>query len=263
MLEKLRIAVCEASPDDREQIQAYLLQSSDRLSLSFYSGGENFLAHYRYGAFDLILINTELAGLSGLETIKRLRTFDADVPVIFISSSTDSAADSYRLHAVRYYVKPIRQTDIADALRVASIYRQSLPHLHWRNQNTDNGGLIYEILYLEQHLHQIYIHTTQQNLTIYGKLSDLISQLPGTSFISPHKSFIINLAYIEDVDRELKCFVMSGGINVPISRRRFSASIKALEAYRQNSTWNDTLIHDEMTPSDEQGNPGSVQTGGL
>jgi hypothetical protein len=57
MLEPLRIAICESAPGSMEKLQMLIQHCALRTTLSFYSGGEQLLSHYRCGAFDLILID--------------------------------------------------------------------------------------------------------------------------------------------------------------------------------------------------------------
>ncbi|MGI6003171.1 MAG: LytR/AlgR family response regulator transcription factor [Lachnospiraceae bacterium] len=115
--------------------------------------------------------------------------------------------------------------------------------LQLRHFQDGDALLLANVIYLEQHLHQINIHSVHQKSVIYGKLSDLITQLPDGCFLSPHKSYIVNLSFVKCIDRNLKCFVMVNGINIPISRRRFPAAKAALEQYRKSNLWNKQLIN--------------------
>ncbi len=95
----MRIAVC----DDDEQEAAHLLeliteyQLSRRISLkcrSFHSGTD-FLYNTKGGEYDLVLLDTHMAGVSGIQVAKELRELDKNVRIIFVSSSPEFALESY------------------------------------------------------------------------------------------------------------------------------------------------------------------------
>src|SRR5512133_4301469 len=71
---------------------------------------------------DLILMDVRMGGISGLETLRRLREMDAKVPVIMMTAygTTQTAIEAMKLGAYDYLLKPfdlpkLRQT-IAGAL---------------------------------------------------------------------------------------------------------------------------------------------------
>lgn len=93
------------------------------------------------------------------------------------------------------------------------------------------------ILYLEQQRHQLNIYLQNgETVQIYEKQSALLPQLEEQHFFSSHKSFSVNLSYIQFIDKELRCFMMQNGKNVPIRRETLGKAQKALENYLFNQT---------------------------
>jgi len=70
---------------------------------------EAFLMNYRAGAFDCLLTDVRMPGMSGLELQDRLRAIQASVPVIFVSADTSSVTQARAISggAVAYLIKPI------------------------------------------------------------------------------------------------------------------------------------------------------------
>ncbi len=73
--------------------------------------GEQALAALASRAFDLVLLDVEMPGLSGLEVLTRIRTTrnHTDLPVIMVTARTHGPdiVEAFRLGANDYLTKPI------------------------------------------------------------------------------------------------------------------------------------------------------------
>lgn len=81
------VAIVDDDDDLREALSD-LLQVLG-LSCRSFARAELLLAEYRTGAFACIVTDIKMPGVNGLELLRRLRGFDASVPVIVITSDTD------------------------------------------------------------------------------------------------------------------------------------------------------------------------------
>ncbi len=75
-----------------------------------FSNGEDILKKL-HSKPDLILLDIMLPGLNGVETLKRVKQFDENLPVIMLSAqgSVEVAVESLRFGAFDYFPKPIDQ----------------------------------------------------------------------------------------------------------------------------------------------------------
>ena len=71
------------------------------------------------------------------------------------------------------------------------------------------------ILYVESNLRVLQIHTENETLSTYGRLSEFAAELPDY-FIHCHKSYIINTRKITDY--QTTHIVLSDGRKIPVSR---------------------------------------------
>ena len=113
--------------------------------------------------------------------------------------------------------------DIADRARRLS-HKPLLVNFH----NTLRSLLPSSIVYAESDRRVLYIHLEQEVLRVYGKLVDLLSLLPA-SFVQCHKSFIVNMDYIQEFDSG--SVLMSNGDRVPISQKRRRSTRLSFEAH--------------------------------
>lgn len=70
---------------------------------------------------DLILLDIMLPGIDGVETLKRIKAIDPDLPVIMLSAqnSIDTAVNSIKLGAYDYFSKPIDQSKLEISIKNA------------------------------------------------------------------------------------------------------------------------------------------------
>lgn len=232
MEEPLKIAVCEDTDSERLGI-IRLLENSPYPNTSVpFASGEEFLQNFDPDQCDLILMDIFLTGISGVEVIARLREKNIDIPTAFVTTSLDFTLEGYRLDVLRYIEKPVRQKDIDDILQLAIMYRENKPSFTFQKNGTAMKVPLNDIIYFEQNGHQISLNMrNKEEISLYGKISEIIGRLPSEQFYSPHKSFIVNFSYVDYLDRDLRCFVMKNGTNIPISRDKIVKARKAMEAY--------------------------------
>ena len=89
MDEPLNIAVCEDSAED-EKILLDILQADPIPSNpTVFRSGEALLNAYEPLTYDLLLSDIYMSGITGVETVKKLRELEEDLPVAFVTSSPD------------------------------------------------------------------------------------------------------------------------------------------------------------------------------
>jgi len=119
--------------DDAEGIRTYL---ANLLELSGYDvdtaeDGRRALALLEGGAApDVIILDVMMPGLDGIETLRRIRELEGDIPVIVLSvvGKASTIVEAVRLGAVDYLNKPFEEEELELALEKAlekkSIERQ-------------------------------------------------------------------------------------------------------------------------------------------
>ena len=91
------------------------------LSCRTFDRAETLLVEYEPGIFGCVITDVRMPGMSGLELLRRLRSFDGSVPVIVITSDTDPKTRSQALDggAHAYLTKPIEDHVLLGHLKSA------------------------------------------------------------------------------------------------------------------------------------------------
>ena len=230
--EPLVIAVCEDSETDRQHLLEILKAASVPNLPTVFSSGEELLEHYEPQTYDLLLSDIYMDGMTGLDTVARIRELEPDLPIALVTSSQDHALESYRLSVLKYIEKPYDPQQIEAALQLAKINRDTAPALVMVIGGRETRVRFSQILYLEQQTHYVVIHARfGEPQSVYEKLSALLPQLEPQGFYSPHKSYSVNLNYVKSIDQELRCFLMADGGRIPIRRESMAQAKKALETH--------------------------------
>lgn len=79
---------------------------------------------------DLVFLDVRMSGISGIDTLKRMKTIDPDIPVIMVTAVNDvgHAGAAIKLGARDYVVKPFDVQDILNKARAITLGRSALPY---------------------------------------------------------------------------------------------------------------------------------------
>lgn len=78
-------------------------------------------------AFDVIVLDVRMPGLSGLEVLKRIRTQKPEIPVILLTghSATRDGIEGMRLGAFDYLMKPVDIDRLMEKMQEAAMGKSS------------------------------------------------------------------------------------------------------------------------------------------
>ena len=218
----IRIAVCDDNASDRAAARALLEEwaagQGQESQIIEYERGEGLLYDYQDQAesFSLILLDIFLPGLSGMETARELRTLSPDVPLVFFTTTADFAVESYDVAAAGYLLKPLdrgRARELLDRVLGQKAVRRLEVRTKGCYQYLDHES----IMYAESSGRRVTLHLAEgEPLEINQKLDDLEARLNDTRFLRCHQSFLVNMEYIRQVDRD---FTLQDGSIIQIRSR--------------------------------------------
>lgn len=235
----MRIAVCEdeaAMAALVERLAGRWTQKRGRPCLvrTFASGEELLFETAGSYPFDLILLDIGLGSgnLTGLETARQIRAADARVALAFLTNYPDHVFDGYEVAALRYLMKPVTEESLFSLLdlawaRMGGTCRYLVLEVDGEQRRVEEDG----IFYLEARGHTVLLATAAGSVTVRETLSTLARRL-GKDFVSPHRSFLVNLRYVERVSRTDCC--LENGVRVPVSRGAWEKLNRAfIDYYRE------------------------------
>lgn len=100
------------------------------------------------------------------------------------------------------------------------------------------------LIYIETDRHRNLFHTTGRTYSIYRKLDEIEQQLDGLGFIRIHRSFLVNMRYIQRISSYI-CYLTTGEqISVPKPRypyvkKHFECFLTGEDEWEAGSTTED------------------------
>jgi len=221
----MRIAICDDDPASLTHI-AFLLESWAKgcpcFSLERFSEGDSLIRAQKSGnPFDIILLDIIMPGFNGIETAREIRAVDKAVKIVFLTSSSEFAVDSYSVKASNYLLKPVSPEalfacleelsgEIAQAQASNAISVKSPRTVHRLNPST--------IEYLEAH--GKHVSLTLSNGSVIDSIEPLYlleGKLSITDgFYKCHRSYIVNINHVSTYSSDE--ITMRSGARIPISR---------------------------------------------
>ncbi|WFR57340.1 LytTR family DNA-binding domain-containing protein [Anaerocolumna sp. AGMB13025] len=169
--------------------------------------------------FDMILLDIIMPIQNGIETAREIRKYDKNVKIIFLTSSSEYAVDSYGVGAYYYALKPVNQDNLFLLLEnVITELRKQEDSIVIKCKTGISRIRLSKLCYCEVINKSIYYYLSDNTvLKSYGSFTDLDTHLAGfQNFIKPHRSYIVNMAYIDSISANE--IIMESKTKIPLSK---------------------------------------------
>lgn len=237
----IRIAVVDDEIDQIQKIEQVLSQffkqKEIQICIDTFNNGESLLE--KDFSYDIIFLDIMMNGIDGIETAQRFRVNHKNSALFYITSFQDYIQKSMTIHPFAFIVKPFSSQEIIKNLEDYLKYNDSVGKKKSKDiymiHSIDERHLkinMSDILYFYYKGNRIVeIITNNSEFKIKGSLAGIYSELNHNFFIFPHRSFIVNLHQIREIDGKNKKIVMKNGNLILIARDKYNEVIDALSYY--------------------------------
>jgi DNA-binding LytR/AlgR family response regulator len=219
----VNIAICDDDAEELQTISSYVSKIFKDLDTPFnirsFKEGQDLIENINSSKvnFDIVFLDIYMKFSNGIHIAKKIREFDSDCKIIFITSSKEHAVDSYEVRALYYILKPINEERLKAAVKIAveSLDKDD-KQVMIKNKKGNYRILYKNILYAESSARVVNIHLKSgEIISFYSKLTDFFQSLKDERFLKCHKSFVVNMDYI--LKFENNSIFMDNKITIPIS----------------------------------------------
>jgi two-component system, LytTR family, response regulator len=242
----IRLLLIDDEQPARDRLRQLLASEADIEIVG--EAEDGVLATERVGELtpDLLLLDIQMPGLGGLELAASLpRPRPA---IIFCTAFDQHAVDAFELNAVDYLLKPVNRARLHAAIdRVRDMRGLDREHQIDRLTRTAavaptrflaRKGARFRVVPRQEVVAFTFqegltrLHTATEQLWMQPTLAALARRLDGDTFFRISRTAVVSL----DAVREAKPFsdgtgeiVLSNGLTMPVTRRRWRALIERLE----------------------------------
>ena len=224
-----RLAFCDDDPNIHDQLTAllekYRTQRKADLECTAFRSPLDLLAAIESGArYDILLLDVLMPAEDGITAAKEIRQYDKTVHIIFLTSSTEFAVESYVVGAYFYLLKPIWEDSffpLMDSV-MAACRRAEQRSLVLRCKSGISRIELDRLLYCEVLGRTLLFHLSDGGvLESTGSMDDLARQLaPYEIFLRPHRSFLVNMEYVQNISS--RAVTLTNLVQIPIPHGKSS-----------------------------------------
>ena len=204
----IKIAFCDDDisilNESRILLDRYRVERNQEIEYTAFQSPLELLAQIEKGSrFDILFLDVLMPGETGIDAAAEIRRYDTNVKIIFLTSSVEYAVQSYTVGAYFYQLKPIWAESffrLMDSV-VAACEKEQGESLILRCKNGITRVELRQLEYCEVIHRTLFLHLRDgSSLESVGSMDDLFKQLePVGFFIRPHRSYLVNLDYIQNL----------------------------------------------------------------
>lgn len=224
----MKVYICDDSKSDLLRLQHYLKKYAQNENINieveeFESARELFLAHNATKEKPvLIFLDIYMNQIDGIEAAKKLRKAGIKTSILFTTSSREHAMEAFQVHADGYLHKPFDYEDFKHAMsKVSGQLHTEYKTVEIRVDRMSRKFRVRDICFAETDNHGVQIHCMDNvyraNITMEG-MKELIGE--EASFVMCGRSYMINLAFVEDIDNETIYMKDKEMIPIPVRLRK-------------------------------------------
>ncbi len=210
---------------DRLAVLSYAKRFPSLRVAGVFDTAEKALNFLSTNEVEVAFLDIELEGASGLE----LRKKALEIPVcVFISSHSESAAETFELQTLDFIVKPFRFPrfeqmmhrlhEFMEVRMKASLFDASLggDAVYVKTGHEQVKVKLHEILYLEALKNYTLLVTDTKRHCVLSNLGEILQEDKFQSFVRIHRSYAVQKQYIQKIgSQEIE---LHNGNSIPVGR---------------------------------------------
>ncbi|MBZ4677250.1 MAG: response regulator transcription factor [Anaerophaga sp.] len=214
-MERIKCIVVDDEPIARQYLSDYVAKMPQLELLAVFSSAKDAWEIIGSGAAELVFLDIQMPGLTGIELIRTLQKKPA---IILTTAYSEYALEGYELDVADYLLKPISFDRFAKAVnKVAERLEKQIGSISTglsptgENETTTRDFIfvksgyksvkvnVSDILYVEGMKEYVVIHTKDKKFTKLDRMKNMENFLKGKGFIRVHKSYIVSVKNIDSV----------------------------------------------------------------
>lgn len=227
----MKVALVDDNKNDLALLREYISeQTAHSCQIDTFSSGESFLALWKIGYYDLVVLDIFMGETTGIQVARKLRETDKNVHIAFGTSSNEFASESYDLNACYYLCKPFQADKIKAMLD--RINSDEIELMRSARLPDGQNVILRNVIYIDCASHLVTIHCKDgENIISRNSFAETESVFCSHSyFYTSTKGVIVN--FYEVAQHKSDLFIMSDGTHIPISRRKSKEILEAFAQFR-------------------------------
>ena len=225
----IKVAFCDDDLSVLNEINVlldeYRVERNQEMVYAAFRSPLELLAEIEKGMrLDVLFLDVIMPGENGIEVAKEIRQYDNNVKIIFLTSSSEFAVQSYAVGAYFYQLKPIWKESFLRLMdsAISECKKEQQCSLILRSKNGITRIELDKLEYCEVIGRTLFFYLENGKvLECVGSMDELCSQLTEyENFLRPHRSFLVNMDYIQGISH--RAIIMANLAEIPVPRGKCS-----------------------------------------
>ncbi|MDO8963457.1 MAG: LytTR family DNA-binding domain-containing protein [Coriobacteriia bacterium] len=188
--------------------------------------------------YDVVFLDIDMPGLSGMQLAEALAELDRPPSIVFVTAYSEHAVKAFDVSATDYLVKPVEVSRLRRAIERLTPAEPVAGTARVERVPVEKAGkklllAVEEIFYVMAKDDYSYLFTDGERYLSTLSLAELERKLEPRGFFRVHRRFVVNLSQVKEVvpmygGTLLLTLKDRGSMQVPVSRRRVPSLKKAL-----------------------------------
>jgi len=190
--------------DDEELARARLLRILNTLEyndITQASNANEAIEAVKNDTYDLVFLDINMPQTSGLELGYELKYMDESIAIIFQTAYEEHALKAFDIGAVGYLVKPYSLEQVKQSLERVQLVEEEKQEFRILSKTGESYLLLKpeDIYYIKADLSEVMIRSAKGFSYYAQKISDLEKRLQGHKFVRVHRSYLVNIDEIKEM----------------------------------------------------------------
>lgn len=223
---KLQIAICDdektALTVEAEMLNAVLNEKQIEHSIDMFDSPSNLLQSCTM--YNIVILDVEMDELNGIETAEKIRAQNKACLIFFVTNHEAYLDEAFNQHAFRFWTKPIDRHKLSYGLDSAIKELKNAMQFITITVNDEKIDVpIQNIIYMFAQNKKLHIITVRGEILSDDTFETIAYALRECQdFCEPHRSYLVNLKYVKDYERDkIFCSYNDRAYVVYLSRRKY------------------------------------------
>lgn len=189
----MRIFLCDDEPKILSDLSRKVQECLPESEIVLYESGEALLCALRTEKCDILLLDIDMPGMSGLDIAKEMTGLASKPLLVFVTSHDELVYDSLFYHPFGFIRKSYLNQELPKILEDCKRELSSREkHFCFHQASGDVRLNLQEILYFEADGNYLKVITEKESFRFRETLTSVENALSDSGFVRVHKGFLVN-----------------------------------------------------------------------
>ena len=178
---------------------------------------------------DALLLDIEMPNMDGIELGRELLKRKINYKIVMLTANENRYKEAFEIQAFRFVPKPVNKTELYAALDDVKDQLVAQKRIHVFRDTIAYDIAQTSILYIEAYRSGTRVYTQNLDYRSEKSITAWSEELDEHLFFRCHRSYIVNLSKIEEIEKNV--IRLSSKDKIMVSRRLYTSLLRAYAIY--------------------------------